>query len=265
MSEIDGPVAVIGDLHGQTEKLSRIRDQLRRLPDLHQRWIVFLGDLVDRGPDPAGGLDMVLQMYDEFPLVAGVMGNHDLAMAAALELVDAPAFVNWGQRWVEHYDSQTTFSSYEISHGDLNGLAGVLPERHASLLSGLPWTIEHPDYFFVHAGLDPLLSFKAQRDILRHPDLSISRPPWLCDKDFCHQSVPRDCQKTVVSGHVSFPEVQFRDRKILCDTTGGRGGELSCVLLPEMVVLTSSVASQRRFSSQFMPEEVKRAWWQRRA
>ena len=55
-SRIQGPVAVIGDVHGQVEKLLTILDRLRELPDYEQRWIVFIGDLVDRGPDPRGAI-----------------------------------------------------------------------------------------------------------------------------------------------------------------------------------------------------------------
>ncbi len=244
-SLIEGPVAVIGDLHGQTQKLKAIREQLRALPDIKDRWIVFIGDLVDRGPDPAGGLEMLLGMMDEFPKVTAVSGNHDLAMSGAIDLIDTPDFANWKTRWVGHYDSETTFRSYEVAHGDLAGLAGLLPSRHAEVLVNLPWCVEHPEYLFVHAGLDPLMTYEMQIQILRDRDLTMTHPPWLCDKAFCDKGVPRDCPKTVVSGHVHFEDVQFRDRKILCDTTGGRGGDLSCVLLPEKKVLTSSGTENR--------------------
>ena len=44
---------------------------------------------------------------------------------------------------------------------------------------------------------------------------------------------------TVVSGHVPVSAVHFGDRRMLIDTTGGVQGELSCVLLPENIVITS--------------------------
>ena len=50
-TRIDGPVAVIGDVHGQVDKLRRIITKLAAVPGISERWIVFIGDLVDRGPD----------------------------------------------------------------------------------------------------------------------------------------------------------------------------------------------------------------------
>ena len=54
-TRIDGPVAVIGDLHGQVEQLVALLDRLHERPDFRDRWLVFIGDFVDRGPDPKGG------------------------------------------------------------------------------------------------------------------------------------------------------------------------------------------------------------------
>lgn len=61
-TRISGPVAVIGDVHGQTEKLDAILTQLDQRGDLAKRWIAFMGDLVDRGPDPAGTLDLIAEL-----------------------------------------------------------------------------------------------------------------------------------------------------------------------------------------------------------
>ena len=58
-ARIDGPVAVIGDVHGQVDQLLTVLDKLRRTRDFERRWIVFIGDLVDRGPDSKGVLDIV--------------------------------------------------------------------------------------------------------------------------------------------------------------------------------------------------------------
>ena len=80
-SRIDGPVAVIGDVHGQTDKLRRIIAQLAKLPDIHRRWIVFIGDLVDRGPDPAGTVKLYCDLAKQHDKVTWLCGNHELAMA----------------------------------------------------------------------------------------------------------------------------------------------------------------------------------------
>ena len=104
-TRIQGKVAVIGDVHGQTDKLQAVLDQLRRLPDFAERWVVFLGDFVDRGPDPKGTLDLVLDLIDEHPRTTAVAGNHELALAAALGWTASPPHADRGRIWVESYDS----------------------------------------------------------------------------------------------------------------------------------------------------------------
>lgn len=238
-SHIDGPVAVIGDVHGQVQQLEEVLDKLKYLPDLDERWIVFIGDLVDRGPDPMGAIEIMLDLIEDHPRTTGIAGNHELAMAAALGLVPAPDFADWPERWVNNYGADTTFASYEADFGNLDELLQKLPEAHRLLLRNLPWCVEHPRYLFVHAGLDPHQPFELQRQILQEKDFTLTNPPWLCSKSLVNSPVPEDCPLTVVSGHVPVPAVHFGDRRMLIDTTGGEEGELSCVLLPEKIIVTS--------------------------
>ena len=256
-TRIDGPVAVIGDVHGQTELLRQLIGQLAKLPDIHKRWIVFIGDLVDRGPDPAGTVQLFCDLVQQHEKVTWLCGNHELAMAGTLGLINAPEYIDFRGRWTQHYDSETTFESYGVAPNDVEGLKTALPEEHKRLLSDLPWRIEHRDYLFVHAGLDRNIPFETQIRILRERDYSLSHPPWLYSKEFILTGPPADCPVPVVIGHVPVPEVQFGNRTIALDTTGGVGGALSCVLLPENVVLqsdsTGAVPVQARAK--------KRSWW----
>lgn len=239
-SQIQGPVAVIGDVHGQTEKLLAILRQLEQLPDFQDRWIVFIGDFVDRGPNPRGAVQIFLDLLKHHPKTTAVAGNHEFAMGGALGWYPTPDNCEWDKRWVEHYDSDTTFASYQCAHGDLADLGNKLPPRHREVLSGLPWVVEHPRLLFVHAGLDPNTPFSMQLRILQQKDYTLNRPQWLCSKSFVKSDPPTDCPVPVVSGHVYVPAVELRPRRILVDTTGGTTGELSCVLLPEKRVITSA-------------------------
>lgn len=243
-SRIDGPVAVIGDVHGQTDKLRRIIAQLARWPEIHRRWIVFIGDLVDRGPDPKGTVQLYCDLAKQHGRVTWLCGNHELAMACSLGLIKTPEYVDFSGRWLQHYDSHTTFESYGVQHRDIEALRAALPEEHVRLMSDLPWGIEHSDYLFVHAGLDRNLPFETQVRILRERDYSLSHPPWLYSKEFILTGPPVDSPVTVVIGHVPIPRVQFANGMIAIDTTGGVGGDLSCVLLPENVVITSGDGSR---------------------
>ncbi|GIX04336.1 MAG: metallophosphatase [Planctomycetaceae bacterium] len=250
---IDGPLAIIGDVHGQTDKLQRVLEQLRELPQHEQRWVVFLGDFVDRGPDPRGTIECVLQFMQQHPRVTSVMGNHEFAMGCALGWFPVPDYADWGPRWVEHYDTESTFASYGVPWGDLPALQQAIPPTHQQFLAHLPWIVEHPHYVIVHAGLDPNMPFELQRRILRQRDFTHSRPPWLCARELVESDPPPDCPHVVISGHLCRPKVEIYPRRILVDTTGGRGGVLSCVLLPERRVLTSDPQTKPRMTS--------RAWW----
>jgi len=254
---IDGPVAVIGDVHGQTEKLQQIIAQLARFPDMHRRWIVFIGDLVDRGPDPAGTVHLYCDLAKQHQRVTWLCGNHELAMAGSLELFEKPDYVDFSDRWIRHYDSHTTFESYGVEHGDLDGLRNALPEEHRRLIADLPWSIEHHDYLFVHAGLDRNMPFETQVRILRERDYTLSHPPWLYSKDFIHMGPPADSPVPIVVGHVPLPEVTFSNGMITTDTSGGVGGELSCILLPENIVLQSGFGQPRPLKT----SAQKRPWW----
>ncbi|MBI1335714.1 MAG: hypothetical protein GC164_01990 [Phycisphaera sp.] len=76
----DGPVDVIGDVHGEIDALRTLMSRLGY--DTHGRHpqgrrLVFLGDLVDRGPDSPAVVELVADL-----VTAGrsqcVMGNHEL-------------------------------------------------------------------------------------------------------------------------------------------------------------------------------------------
>ncbi len=259
-TRIEGPVAVIGDVHGQVEQLLTILDRLRDLPDYERRWIVFIGDLVDRGPDPKAALDIVCDLMLEHPRTTVCCGNHELAMAGALGLIPAPEYSNWAERWLNDYGAQETFASYDAPFGELETLKAKLGEQHTALLSDLPWAVEHPQYLFVHAGLDPNTPYAMQMRILKQRDYTLQRPQWLCSKALVSSAIPPDCPVTVVSGHVQVPAVKFAPKRLLIDTTGGNGGDMSCVLLPENKIISSGATTSPQPVASGSTKSEK-SWW----
>ncbi len=67
---------VIGDIQGCYEEFSRLLDLINLDPGSDELWLV--GDLINRGPNNAGVLDLLLQL----PNVQAVFGNHDLHFLA---------------------------------------------------------------------------------------------------------------------------------------------------------------------------------------
>jgi protein phosphatase len=88
-----GPFDIIGDVHGCLDELERLLDQLgytkreteaglvRTHPE--GRRAVFVGDLVDRGPDSPGVLKLVMAMVAAGSAFA-VPGNHDIKLVKKL-------------------------------------------------------------------------------------------------------------------------------------------------------------------------------------
>src|ERR1700691_2815606 len=67
------PTAVVGDVHGDADKLSTL------LSMLSGRRLVFVGDLVNRGPDTRTVLDIVLRLVERDAAVV-VRGNHEAGL-----------------------------------------------------------------------------------------------------------------------------------------------------------------------------------------
>lgn len=76
----DGPIDVVGDIHGEIEALRSLMLHLGYSADgTHpkDRRLVFVGDLTDRGPDSPAVVDWVKSLV-EAGRAQCVLGNHDL-------------------------------------------------------------------------------------------------------------------------------------------------------------------------------------------
>ncbi len=94
MKHDHGPFDIIGDIHGCYDELVLILEKLgyglhetegvRTISVPEGRRVVFLGDLVDRGPDSPAVLRLVMQMCYE-GLALCVPGNHDMKCLKMLQ------------------------------------------------------------------------------------------------------------------------------------------------------------------------------------
>ncbi|GAB2546195.1 polynucleotide kinase-phosphatase [Nocardia heshunensis] len=95
-SDLTGPFDVIGDVHGCRSELETLLDELgyliardedgRAVDARHPegRTAVFVGDLVDRGPDTPGVLRLVMGMVGSGNALC-VTGNHEFKLVRALD------------------------------------------------------------------------------------------------------------------------------------------------------------------------------------
>jgi serine/threonine protein phosphatase 1 len=215
---------VVGDIHGRADLLQSVQAQVEadaaRHPD-RERWLIFLGDYVDRGPQSREVLEHL-----SGPPAAGLnrcclMGNHEQALLSFL--ADPVA----GAHWLE-FGALATLSSYQVAPppADVDGLLAAaaalraaLPAHQRAFLEQLELSRRFGDYLFVHAGIRPGLPLTAQtpQDLLwiREPFLSARRPHPLM----------------VVHGHHITEAIDVRANRIGVDTGAYATGRLSCLVL----------------------------------
>ncbi|MEM9054259.1 MAG: metallophosphoesterase family protein [Pseudomonadota bacterium] len=141
----------IGDVHGEAERLEQLHklifERHRLLYEGKKLRIIHLGDYVDRGPDSAGVIELLMEFpADEHTRQIALAGNHEAMM---LEALSDKASASYGH-WLDN-GGDKTLESYETKgHKDV-------PKAHLEWLSALPTVlIDAPEKrVFVHAGLSP--------------------------------------------------------------------------------------------------------------
>lgn len=216
-------VYAVGDLHGRLDLLnallSRIEsDEASR--SAAETKLVFLGDLVDRGPDSRGVIERLIRLKEERPLVHVIGGNHDEVFLKAAR-GDIRAL-----RFLTRIGGKETVLSYGIAQADYDNadydalaamLAAKVPAEHLTFLSGLEDYVEVGDFLFVHAGIRPTVPIAEQK---------ASDLRWIRD-DFldCRTSHPR----MIVHGHTITASPDIRSNRIGIDTGAFASGRLTAI------------------------------------
>lgn len=220
-------IYAIGDIHGRYDLLRRLLDRVgehaQALPPSESLHIVFLGDLVDRGPDSAKVVDFLYDLQQSTDQVIVLMGNHEEAMVQALE-GDTGVL----QRWLGVGGAET-LQSYGVRLPDARDdlrrytryLQASLPAQQVRWLRSLPLTARSGDYFFCHAGIRPgvPLPRQAREDLLwiRHD---------FVDDEADHGAV-------IVHGHTIERDVTIRPNRIGIDTGAYCHGILTALYLED--------------------------------
>jgi serine/threonine protein phosphatase 1 len=238
-------VYVIGDVHGHRAKLERMHDTIRA--DLARRPIaspllVHLGDLIDRGPDSAGCLDLLANG----PPLRGVptvnlMGNHEWMMLRAFTngaKLGQPG--NTGaddiDRWLDNGGAQTLASWGLKSTMPVREWLAAIPPRQLVLTHDLRIYWEAGGYLFVHAGVRPGVPLAKQRET----DLLWIRESFL---NWDGVMLPETPGRIIVHGHTPAPEPTLKHNRLGLDTGAGKGGPLTCAILERDDVTLFQVGS----------------------
>jgi predicted kinase len=233
-SAVHGPFDIIGDVHGCQRELAELLGKLGYASDggvpAHPagRTAVFLGDLVDRGPDTPGVLRTVMGMVAAGSALC-VPGNHEAKLLRALRGRDvtvshglAQSLAQLAAEPSEFRDRVVAFLDGLISHYVLDG--GRLVVAHA----GLPAPMHGRASAAVRA-------FALYGDTTGETDefgLPV-RYPWA--QDYRGRAA-------VVYGHTPVAEPAWVNNTICLDTGCVFGGRLTALRYPERELVSVPAA-----------------------
>ena len=230
---------LIGDVHGCVSELTTLLDRLGWEGAAHPdgRTAVFVGDLVDRGPDTPGVLRQVMAMAEAGTGLC-VAGNHEAKLVRALR--GAPVRTSHGLQ--ESLD--------QLAHE-----TDAFRDQVVEFLVGLPHQLVLDDGRLVvaHAGLREDLhgsdsprarSFALYGDTTgqRDDDGLPIRLPW--QRSYSGDAV-------VVYGHTPVTEAVWVNNTLCLDTGVVFGGKLSALRYPEREIV--DVPAERQWCEPVRP------------
>ena len=171
---------VVGDVHGHYTALQTLLTAIA--PGANDA-VYFIGDLIDRGPDSAKVVELVLE--NKFHCL---LGNHEQMMLDAVGGGQvSPQLL---QSWL-YTGGLATLTSYNHH----------IPSQHINWLQSLPLYLDLGDVWLVHAGLDPQLPLQEQN----HEQFC-----WIRER-FHRSTQPYFSDKLIITGHTitfTFPRVE---------------------------------------------------------
>jgi serine/threonine protein phosphatase 1 len=216
-------VYAVGDIHGRLDLL----DALLELMDADNAargtadtLVIFLGDLIDRGPDSAQVIQRLIELGQGSDRVRFLLGNHEEVFLKAMkgDPKALPFFVRIG--------GKPTIFSYGISQAEYGALdypellallRTRVPQAHLDFLSSFEDMIVIGDYAFVHAGIRPDVPLTEQAPgTLR----------WIRDEFLSHG---QPFEKIIVHGHTIFDDVDEDIGRIGIDTGAYASGRLTAM------------------------------------
>jgi len=215
----------VGDVHGRLDLLDQLLDKIDE--DIKRRparkvLLVFVGDLIDRGPNSAQVVER-LRTYRR-PAVETVflLGNHEEVLLRILS-GDADMITKWrlfgGKECLDSYGVDTAKLAGLKKEEALEVIRKAVPREHVEFLQTFDDSCRFGDYLFVHAGIRPGVEIDQQRQ----SDLRWIREPFLFDET--------DHGFVVVHGHTIRPEVEMRPNRIGIDTGAYKSGVLTALAI----------------------------------
>jgi serine/threonine protein phosphatase 1 len=217
-------IYAFGDIHGRSDLLKEMFAVIDA--DIAQNPVsrpieVFLGDYIDRGPDSAQTLDLLIERGLHRETVF-LKGNHEAFLLEVLR--DPTKLEDWrqfgGLQTLMSYGVQPTLNPDSVEQADLiRALTEVMPSDHLRFLEALKLSFVCGDFFFVHAGVRPGIPLKEQQE----SDLLWIRNEFLdSDENF---------GKFIVHGHTPVQKPDIRPNRINIDTGAYATGNLTLLTI----------------------------------
>ncbi|MDX0889067.1 hypothetical protein GOD57_30150 [Sinorhizobium medicae] len=215
-------IYAIGDIHGRADLLRPLIKAIKEDTKGGIPRFIFLGDIVDRGPESKECMEIVDDTLLRFPGSRLVLGNHDERFWHAISGILRN---NECAEWLASFGGWQTVESYcggqRPSVQEFAALMHDYYDHHIELLRSAVDKVETGNFCFVHAGVRPGVSL-ADQDPL---DLR-----WIRDEFLQHSGL---FGKMIVHGHTptesEFPEIH-RNR-IAVDTGAYYSGRLTAAVM----------------------------------
>jgi protein phosphatase len=245
--EDHGPFDLIGDVHGCRDELVTLLERLgyivagtRDVPQVtapEGRKAVFVGDLVDRGPDSPGVLRLVMHMVGNGTAMC-VPGNHDVKL----------------QRKLAGRDVRVTHGLAETLE-QLSAEPKEFKQEVAKFVDGLVshYVFDDGKLVVAHAGLKQELQGRTSRGVREFALYGETTG----ETDEFGLPVRYDWARDyrgpamVVYGHTPVPEPEWVNRTICIDTGCVFGGKLTALRYPEKELV--SVPAAREYYAPIKP------------
>ncbi|WP_018237333.1 metallophosphoesterase family protein [Ensifer sp. BR816] len=163
----------VGDIHGCLRELNALLAAIESFAPGGR--VIFLGDLVDRGPESRGVVERIMAgpTKSNWQWVT-LKGNHeDMLLSARKGLAE--------------------MSSWLMNGGDetLDSYGGAIPLSHLVWMAELPSIIVEPYRIFVHAGVEETIPLEEQvDDILLWMRIDPNYSGYYWGKHLCHGHTP---------------------------------------------------------------------------
>lgn len=233
---LSSTVYAIADVHGRADLLQAMLEHIAAHARDHQSKpvVIFLGDLIDRGPHSPKVLDQVCSTLDLYPGSRLILGNHDFylreLLRGALTDEDAVNWMDWGGVATVSAYSNHPVPAFENIAADIR----LVFPHHVDLLENALTFKEIGRFCFVHAGIRPGVQLANQSEY----DLRWIRTGFLDHMDiFDHvvlhgHTITKSLRPEVYSNRIALDTGAYRTGRLSAAVI--RGDELSHFLCTEL-------------------------------